>query len=214
MNKIFFNFFKFISIPFIQLGKALEEIFYPQEDKFPVNEELMSEHLISFTNAKAMYDEYIDKRYNVMKPILGDDFQDSKSSWFSIETLQSYINHLKTKDQLIDPSISGIRMYFGVYPEDSNSQKAQENGYLNHQNIFMVPTYFDEEGVETMFYLKRDSNNNTTVVTIPEPEPESNAMQISAKSATDHQNDGTEDLVLLNEGNLRPPPMSDEDNMD
>ena len=204
MSKLLFNFLKAISQPIIVLGKTLERIFNDPIDEYPVNDVLMDEHLISFNSAQGMYDEYIDKRYNILKPILGDDFSDSKSSWFSIETLQSYLNHLKKKDKLITENISGVRMYFGVYPENSSSQKAHQNGYLNHQNVFMVPTYFDETGEETMFYLTKGNGNQRIV----------NPIVGGTVSTMSFARAPEEDLVLMNEGNLRPPPMDETDPMD
>lgn len=44
--------------------------------------------------------------------------EDANAVWFSIEELENYIHYIKTKGDKTGFDVTGIRFYFGVYPEE------------------------------------------------------------------------------------------------
>lgn len=71
---------------------------------------------------------------------------DSRSVWFSLAKLESFIADMKAKS----PLTTGIRFYFIQYPNDvaqwnkyNYLKKHISPSYKNHHTLMLVPTYFD-----------------------------------------------------------------------
>jgi hypothetical protein len=44
--------------------------------------------------------------------------EDANAIWFSVEELENYIRYIKSKGEKTGYDVNGIRIYFGVYPEE------------------------------------------------------------------------------------------------
>lgn len=71
---------------------------------------------------------------------------DSRSVWFSLLKLESFIADMKAKS----PLTTGIRFYFIQYPNDITQwnkynylKRHISTSYKNHHSLMLVPTYYD-----------------------------------------------------------------------
>lgn len=91
-------------------------------------------------------------------PAIGEDTTvDSRSCWFSLESLKSFIYTIE-KNSCLPESCGkklelGIRFYYGEYPVDTNELKeysTSENEPINilysgMHTLLLVPTFYDED---------------------------------------------------------------------
>lgn len=89
--------------------------------------------VISIEEAKIL-----DKTYTVTRQIVLDSalgIEDSRSSWWSLEDLEAYIDYAKTQAKEKGMEVNGLRIYHGAYPKDYGTR--EEAGY---STLFIVPT--------------------------------------------------------------------------
>jgi hypothetical protein len=109
-------------------------------------------HTIPVADIKAMIGKYKTDRQEMvngnaeLKRSYGENFQDTRCAWFSIEDLKAFIAE---SEQNPNYKLNGIRMYYTVYPE----KKEGESEYMssipekdrNHTSLLLVPTYRDDK---------------------------------------------------------------------
>ncbi|WP_299116836.1 hypothetical protein [uncultured Winogradskyella sp.] len=90
--------------------------------------------LISPEEARAL-----DKAYSIKHRIINDSLfkksttgGDNRSSWWSIEDIQNYINYAENQAGELGYTMDGLRLYLGAYPSSKT-----ENGLTT---MFFVPT--------------------------------------------------------------------------
>lgn len=93
---------------------------------------------ITLERAHEMYKSY-QARYNALTEFRGGK-EDAYYGWHSLDFYENYIAYLKHESAKVGIEVSGIRLYYAAYPEDSQSGKQQ--GY---QTYLYVPTYYDKE---------------------------------------------------------------------
>jgi hypothetical protein len=93
---------------------------------------------ISLEQATAMYSAY-QKRYEAMNAAVGKE--DSRYGWHSVEFYKNYIGFLEQEAKKVNMKISGIRMYYVAYPQDS----VKYGDHNDYQTFIYVPTYYDEK---------------------------------------------------------------------
>jgi hypothetical protein len=133
---------------------------------------------ISLSTANQMASLYRDKQANYHSK-QAIDFADTRSVWFSLATLKSFIAEIENK-VCNSPCNTGnldlgVRFYFGDYP-DSNymTNKGNEDyatvksTYGKHQTIFLVPTYMDDSKAQVDFD-PRDMGDLTAQKCRPKP---------------------------------------------
>ncbi|OXA78903.1 hypothetical protein SAMN05444397_10864 [Flavobacterium aquidurense] len=49
--------------------------------------------------------------------------EDANAIWFSVEELENYIHYIKTKGEKTGYDVNGIRIYFGVYPDEKKYEE-------------------------------------------------------------------------------------------
>jgi len=81
----------------------------------------------------------LDKAYNLKHSIINDSLfkkstngGDNRSSWWSIEDIQNYINHAEHQSGQLGYTLNGLRVYLGSYPD--------ANGETGLTTMFIVPT--------------------------------------------------------------------------
>jgi len=114
---------------------ALAMYFYCCNDgDLAVEEPTKPSGLISSKEAKVL-----DEAYNVKHRIINDslfkkstDGGDNRSSWWSTEDIQNYINHAENQAGELGYTMDGLRVYLGSYP--------QVDGQEGLTTMFFVPT--------------------------------------------------------------------------
>lgn len=71
--------------------------------------------LITRKFAKELHTNFMKYRASILSKYIKKE--DANAAWFSIEELENYIQYVKTKGEKTGYDVNGIRIYFGVYPE-------------------------------------------------------------------------------------------------
>ncbi len=112
-----------------------------------------AKYTIPVADIKTMVSKYRSERQEIINrnPDLqkqyGDNFMDSRCSWFSIDELKKFIAEVERNNPRT--KLSGLRMYYTVYP----AKQENESSYLksipeqdrNHVSLVLIPTYYDEK---------------------------------------------------------------------
>ncbi|MCW8980564.1 MAG: hypothetical protein OQJ83_04185 [Altibacter sp.] len=108
---------------------------------------------ISYEEANALEEDFIETRYNVINAALG--YEDTREFWFSLDTLKKYIEYVEQEAGNQGLENLGMRIYFGAYPQNSNYPDA---GY---STVFLVPTTQQASSdLRKGFLPVQPSNNN------------------------------------------------------
>lgn len=108
-------------------------------------DKLFKNKIISVEKGVTMYDEHTKKRAEILQPVLKNmykdpTFVDTKFVYFSLQDMKDYISFLEhIQQQNPDEEVSGVRVYFGAYPEVSKNPDKKIK-HPKQQTIFMVPT--------------------------------------------------------------------------
>lgn len=116
---------------------ALAMYFYCCADNVDMDSdqpEQVPKGLISPKEAKVL-----DQAYNIKHRIINDslfkkstDGGDNRSSWWSLEDIQSYINYAENQAGELGYTLDGLRVYLGSYPE--------AKGETGLTTMFFIPT--------------------------------------------------------------------------
>lgn len=189
--------------------------------------ELIEKHIIPTKQAISMHKEFNANRTDLIQPQLRDlyndpGFEDSKFVWFSMEELKAYMDYLEAV-QKENPSqdVSGVRLYFAAYPNGKHK-------FSKQQTLFMVPTTHIgnvESNYKSLnhipFSLKAKKNslkgefvpiealmldyNKTQRIEAYRKVFNAKAMA-SQVQKREENSETTEVSLVLNEGELAPPP--------
>lgn len=89
--------------------------------------------LITNQYAIDLNQHYINKRSVLITDAIGKD--DANAVWFPLEALENYLAYVKTEAAAKGFDADGIRVYFGLYPEDSSL--GEKSGMTT---VFLSPT--------------------------------------------------------------------------
>jgi hypothetical protein len=109
-----------------------------QEPGGPVQVYEKPKETITLEQATTMYSAY-QKRYEALNAAVGKE--DARYGWHSIDFYKNYIGFLEQEAQKVNIKISGIRMYYVAYPQDSVKYGERSD----YQTFIYVPTYYDEK---------------------------------------------------------------------
>lgn len=96
--------------------------------------------IIEIKTAIKMYQEDLKIKEKVINPTLkelyqDDTFVDTQFAWFSLDEMRDYIKYIDAiQKENPQHNVSGIRVYFGRYSKNNATK------YPNQQTVFMVPT--------------------------------------------------------------------------
>lgn len=100
----------------------------------------------------------LDAAYNIKHQIINDslfkkstDGGDNRSSWWSLEDIQNYINYAEHQSGELGYTMNGMRVYLGSYPDD-------ESG-TGLTTMFMVPTGVKNVAKGSMLSLQGGNND-------------------------------------------------------
>lgn len=81
----------------------------------------------------------LDKAFNIKHNIINDSLfknstngGDNRSSWWSLEDIQDYINYAENQAGELGYSLDGLRVYLGSYPD--------KDGETGLTTMFIIPT--------------------------------------------------------------------------
>ena len=102
----------------------------------------------------------LDLAYNIKHRIINDSLfktsangGDNRSSWWSIEDIQNYINHAENQAGELGYTLNGLRVYLGSYPGDGNNKTGLTT-------MFFVPTGFENTSKGSFINTAIGGNND------------------------------------------------------
>ncbi|WP_296382857.1 hypothetical protein [Winogradskyella sp.] len=102
----------------------------------------------------------LDTAYNVKHRIINDslyrksaDGGDSRSSWWSLENIQNYINYAENQAGEQGYTMDGLRIYLGAYPDI--------DGETGLTTMFFIPTGYKNTSEGSMFYIPQGGGDLT-----------------------------------------------------
>jgi hypothetical protein len=143
--------------------------------------------------------------------IEGTGQDDATSIWFSLETLKQYIWKIETeldkKKMNADSLGLGIRIYYGKYPDEETMRKLGfKPEYALHHTTFLVATYKGKKNHIDFdpWHMGTDRNRITPLKEILDLQRRNTAAKVAAGAGGQ-----TEGAGVLNQGDLKPPPIED-----
>lgn len=110
--------------------------------------------LITPSEAIALDKEY-DPRYQLVSDsIVTRDGGDNRSSWFSMEEIESFLLYAENQAGELDYTMNGVRIYLGAYPTVD-----EVPGYTT---MFMMPTGYKNSSQGSMFMMQKGGNGDIT----------------------------------------------------
>ena len=88
--------------------------------------------VIPSSEAKILNKEWTLKRKDANDKAAGRP--DNRSSWWSIDDIQKYIEYAESQTRQMGYTMDGLRIYLGVYPGNA------PNGKADYTTLFMAPT--------------------------------------------------------------------------
>jgi len=92
--------------------------------------------------------------------------EDANAVWFSVEELENYIHYIKTKGDKTGYDVTGIRFYFGVYPEER--KYAEKAGLMT---LFLTATgkkiknnTINTPEIQTFALVREDDNADISTI--------------------------------------------------
>lgn len=182
-------------------------------------------NIISVTKAKEMYDIYTDRR---VVPIMkfeeetgGVPFNPTRYVEFDIEEILHYLTYIESEADLANVSIETLRIYLGAYPEAGDFDNGEVAQYNKQSTVFMLPTT-QHNGENLGFYTSGQQGSDLRYpVYLKNIEPDlkningkrnANTLQASMIPSFAIQDSIVDDRsLILNDGNVVPPPKSKTD---
>ncbi len=107
----------------------------PLDDEQKVRKEIAPpEQAIDIKIAAQLQQEYVRTRADSINTML--DKVDTRDFWFSLETMEQYIDYVKSEGEKKGYKDMGIRIFYAAYPQDSRDPRA-DPGY---STVVLVPT--------------------------------------------------------------------------
>ncbi|MFK5973046.1 MAG: hypothetical protein QM485_07170 [Flavobacteriaceae bacterium] len=126
--------------------------------------EKIKEHLISYTEAQVLKNQYIETRYAIINDSLfkGSERKDTREFWFSMETMELYLAYVKQEAKEKGYTDLGLRIYFAAYPKDFNDPR----GDPGFSTVYIWPTIEENHPLQAGF------------ISMPAPSPPRDADDI------------------------------------
>ncbi|WPO77921.1 hypothetical protein [Flavobacterium sp. KACC 22761] len=77
--------------------------------------------LITRKFAKELHSNFMKYRASIIAKYIKKE--DANAVWFSVAELEKYIHYIKSKGEKTGYDVNGIRIYFGVYPEQKKYEE-------------------------------------------------------------------------------------------
>ncbi|WP_439151843.1 hypothetical protein [Winogradskyella sp.] len=99
----------------------------------------------------------LDEAYNIKYSVINDSLfkksttGDNRSSWWSIDDIQNYINYAENQAGELGYTMDGLRLYLGSYPGTK--------GETGLTTMFFIPTGSESVAQGSLFTLPQGSND-------------------------------------------------------
>jgi hypothetical protein len=191
----------------------------PEEEAQVVN---APKQIISLDEARMLFDTYSERRVALIErfEIPNSDsgaFSAARYAFFDYATIKEYIAFIEQEADSAKVDISGLRFYFGNYPEsDDDADKANEK----RNTVFVVPT-LERDGNDFGFYTREGADGHREAALIMENSGQSDKSGNGALHESPQRSYAGfapagapvifagEQSLILNRGNVGPPPNND-----
>ncbi|WP_158974095.1 hypothetical protein [Cellulophaga sp. L1A9] len=192
----------------------------PKEIKAP-------EKIITITEAKEVYDNYTQKRANLIEateePLEdGSKFIASRFGDYDIETVKNYIAYVEQEAKEAGVKVETLRFYFSTYPDKKEFPDRKKVKHPRQNSFFILPTM----KVDTMnlgFYIKDSGDGKKEAALIRDyPGVLDSKMGATKKANKSYASFGLssnasstlfygDQSLIMNEGQMYPPPPKESD---
>lgn len=96
--------------------------------------------IITKEQEKILEDTYTKFNYSLINEKRDPKLPDSREYWYSLETLESYIEFVKSEAKAKGYENMGIKIKMGQYPKEGKFDDRVPAKYNGYQTIYFVPT--------------------------------------------------------------------------
>lgn len=191
--------------------------------------------IIPVMQAKEMYDTYTENKIPLLIGVSDKDENNNQQNnidvtnsaydptryvQYSIKDLKHYLAYIENESNKANVDVTGVRIYFGAYPDSDAFSTGGEIKYPNQETIFITPIAKFDTG-EAAFFTRGDTKGGKRYA-VPTEGLGDKLMQINGYNnrrfdkATmlpfQQTNDTTDDRSLtMNRGFVVPPPKKGDD---
>ena len=187
--------------------------------------------IISIKQAKNMYDEY-DIVEEAIKGVKGNadgtDYNPTRYIEYTFEEMKHYMTYIENEAKLANVDISNLRIYYGAYPDSVAFTSGDPARYRKQESVFIMPTTL-YNGKESGFYTTGDPGSDDRYPVYFRDLEEDAIYDLDGKRGEEGRErmvhveasffplfastlqGGDDRSLILNDGNVIPPPEQDTD---
>lgn len=187
------------------------------------------EQIITVERAQEMYDSYSQRRVPIIREYEdsiaadGSKYAPTRFAEYDLETIKQYIAYIEHEAKEANVNIKTLRFYLSNYPNSDQFPNGDAVKFPKKNSLFVVPT-MAYEGKNVGFYLKEVDGVYTALpinkrggqrdrgAQKNQEEPKASLNEagfFTAKSSVVQEGETTS--VILNDGNIMPPPANEDD---
>lgn len=142
----------------IAIGALAMYLFRPSKGH-PDLEKRKPNGVIPSSEASILNKQWTDKRKAANDKAAGKP--DNRSSWWSVQDIQDYIDYAQNQAGQLGYTMDGIRVYLGVYPGSA------PNGKADYTTMFLAPTGKKKKATtNSLIHMENDTENSGPSPTI------------------------------------------------
>lgn len=182
------------------------------------------DHIISEERAQEMFDAYSQRRVTIIKKYEdsiaggGKEFTPTRYAEYDLETIKQYIAYIEHEAMQANVDIKTLRFYLSNYPNSDKFSNGDVVKYPRRNSFFVLPT-MEYEGKNVGFSIEELDGKYTAVPINRRTSDQERNQDKGQVDSTGQMNEagfftsnnttllvgGTTSLIL-NDGNLAPPP--------
>jgi hypothetical protein len=196
-----------------------------EESQEPTKEIEAPEKIISIDEAKNGYDNYTQKRVNLIEAAEepskdGTKFVASRYGEYDIETVKTYIAYVEQEAKAAGVEIKTLRFYFSTYPDKEEYSKNKKIKHPRQNTFFILPT-MKVDTLNLGFYIKNLGDGKKEAALIRDypsklkkgmgytkTTQKSYASLLPSFNLNTFQGEGS---LILNDSHMSPPPEEGSD---
>lgn len=181
--------------------------------------------IISINEAKSAYDNYTNKRVNLIEasetPLEdGSKFIASRYGEYDIETVKNYIAYVEQEAKAAGVKIETLRFYFSTYPDKKEFANKKKIKHPRQNSFFILPT-MKVDTINLGFYIKNLGDGKKEAALIRDytsllekgmgntkAAQKSYASMLPSFIANTFQGDQS---LIMNDSHMQPPPREGSD---
>ncbi|MCG2461827.1 hypothetical protein K8352_13795 [Flavobacteriaceae bacterium F89] len=183
------------------------------------------EQIITLGQAKELFDNYTERRVNLIEEYESregqESFDASRYGEYDYETIKQYLAFIEHEAKAANVKISKLRIYFGNYPEKEKFEDGRAVKYPRKNTFLILPTL--KKGADDYgFYINQGKDGKKEALLITERFPQDPGQKMgNVGSGTQSYASFVpntapspyfaEESLILNEGSMIPPPRKKTD---